>query len=219
MADWIDTRKATIQLLKELASELDNMQKCVDAAKIVSTAGSVVSGTCWCICVVSAAFTGGLSLVVGAVATAAGGTSTAVFVGSWIGEYFYESNLMKKIQEALDRDRAKTIQMEKHISEMEQIRSVLGNTSNVVSATKKAAKHIAKKGKSEATRKLAKKFAKSAKCVGFVLNAVLLPVDIVILVDTCVKTAKGSTHVASSQIRRIVIELEQELDNFLNQTF
>lgn len=101
----ITTRKKTIAMLKDLASELDKTRKDVNIAKVTGTSTAVAGGIVAGLGVLASFFTlGAASPLIGVgVAAAAGGGATAG--GAEIADVVISKNKMADAQKIMDKDK------------------------------------------------------------------------------------------------------------------
>ena len=101
----IKTRKKTISMLRDLASELDKTQKDVNIAKVTGTSTAVAGGLITVFGGILSIFTAGAAspLIGVGVATAVGGGATAG--GAEIAEVVISKNKMEDAQKILDEDK------------------------------------------------------------------------------------------------------------------
>ncbi|XP_060062626.1 uncharacterized protein LOC132543173 [Ylistrum balloti] len=213
---WLHARDDSIRRLGELSDELDTMQKWFNYSKIVSTTGSIVSGVGAIACFAMSGVTCGLSTGLG---LALAGTSVGSAVtsgGASIGKYFHEKHLLQKVQSALERDLSQSVLINERISREQELRDQYGRQSTGNTAVKVFTDYAVTNGVRMGPINLfTENFAKRLARAGILLNVLILPLDIIILVETSVETYNGSTNVVASRIRQIVQELENERDMLL----
>ncbi|OWF43809.1 hypothetical protein KP79_PYT12600 [Mizuhopecten yessoensis] len=210
---WLDARNEHIKLLRKLAAELDEVQKWLDIAKIVSTAASIVSGVGSVVCFALAVPTGGISVIPGYIVGGSGACNLGISIGADVFEKKTEKDLMKKVQNALDKDRRESVVVKKKdISNIQMARTCHER----VSAVNTDINIVAKLAKNKARKELPANVSKYAARVGCVLNLLILPLDISILVKTSIKAKNGSTHEEATKIRGIIKQLEDERDQRVN---
>ncbi|XP_069108033.1 apolipoprotein L1-like [Argopecten irradians] len=202
---WRKVRTETVTKLRQLADELDQMEKRANISQAAGTSASIVSGVGAIVCFGLAFATAGISIIPGIVFTAIGGSGGITSLGASVGKHFHEKNLLKQVKQCLENDRKISGQMNKtRINVSETMKYGLGE----VGITRGKANRIA-------VRERARPVSKVASNVVFAFDVLLLPVDIYILVNTSIKLHKGSTNKAAAEVRKVAEDLEKEI----NETF
>ncbi|XP_060076146.1 uncharacterized protein LOC132555800 [Ylistrum balloti] len=198
---WRSNRKETIRLLRKLADELDCMQVHVDNSKLAGNTMSAVAGVGTVACILAAPFTGGLSTLGLTGCAGLGVAAGAVNLGALIGKHFREKDLIEEVQKALNKDRKAGDELNKaSIDVSGTCREAIQLGMDVV--------HVVKD-----TGKVAKQASKAASKSFFAVSVVLLPLDIMDLIQSITDVNNGSTNATAKEVRRIANELEKEMRN------
>ncbi|XP_033742766.1 uncharacterized protein LOC117329131 [Pecten maximus] len=102
---WESRRRTTIQLLRTLADELDSMQGKVNIGRLTGSTTAIVSGIGTLASLALVPFTGGVSTLAMVGFGGVGVFSGVVSIGTLIGKYFTEKDIMQNVQKAIDDDR------------------------------------------------------------------------------------------------------------------
>ncbi|XP_069129251.1 uncharacterized protein [Argopecten irradians] len=210
---WLSARNESIRQLKELADDLDNMKWWYNASTVLATVGSIFSGAGSIACFALAGPTGGMSMIP---FLAVGAGSAVTSGGAGIGKHYYEKHVLKKVQDSLDEDRRCTISLNETISREQKARKDAGTQTSSITAMKFLTNCAIENGLNQGSLQLlTPAFAKRLARWSVALNVLILPVDIVILLDTSMEMYGGSTHKTAMTLRRTVRELESEREMLL----
>ncbi|XP_033731031.1 apolipoprotein L1-like [Pecten maximus] len=207
---WLGKRQNTIQLLRKLAVELDNMQEKVNISKLAGTSGAIVGGLGTLACLAAAPFTGGLSTLGIAAFGSVGLAGGAVNLGTLIGKHFHEKDLTEQVQKALNDDREESEKLNKELEISSEESEKLNDPNLNVSNTGKTAVKLASDAKE--LRSASRVAAKGVSKMAVFVTVAFLPLDILDLVQTSIKVHEGSINESAAEVRRIARKLEQEME-------
>ncbi|XP_069108022.1 apolipoprotein L3-like [Argopecten irradians] len=213
---WRKVRTETVTKLRQLADDLDQMEKRANISQAAGTSASIVSGVGAIVCFGLAFATAGISIIPGIVFTAIGGSGGITSLGASVGKHFHQKNLLKQVQQCLENDRKLSERMNETIARINvswTLKSSLGG-GKVIARGVSGGADIAEAA-NIGVKTTARSVSKVASIVVFAFDVLLLPVDIYILVDTSIKLHKGSTNEAAAKVRKVAEDLEKEI----NETF
>lgn len=222
---WVRVREQTIQKLGKLAEYLDNLSSNCNVAKLAGGGVAIASGLIGLATLIAVPFTGGLSLFGTAACAAAGVGGGGTLLITDIIKKVNEDSSVQEANDAVKNDRKKTgefyqaICLEKTLDMIKAGKMVGGVTKGVAFvgriSTSLGSRILARGGQNAVLAlRTVGQAAKLAKFAGPILSVVFLPIDIADVVSTAIEMSDGSLNAAAVDIRKIINELQDELNTF-----
>ncbi|WAR31424.1 hypothetical protein MAR_033966 [Mya arenaria] len=210
LKELISAKKNIIKQVKAIGREMKIVEQNYRTANIVTKSLSIVSGIISVGLVIAAPFTGGLTGTAAVAVTGLGLAGSSGLLLATFLQQITESGLLQQLQEAIARDQAATKRFKHALRAVREAQSLMRNTATFISSAKRLVKSADVAMDTMPIAKMATKASVFLTKANFVITVVMIPMDLISLVDDLKNQKEGRLMTFAKRVFDILAVLESD---------
>ncbi|WAR31368.1 hypothetical protein MAR_033910 [Mya arenaria] len=225
LKELLSARKDIIEQVGAIYREIKTAEKKYRTANIVTKSVSIVSGIISVGLVIAAPFTGGLTGTAAVAVTGLGLAGSSALLLATFLQQVTENGLLQQLQEAIARDQAATTRFKHALRAVKEAQSLVRNTATFISSAKRLAKSADVAMDTMPIAKMATTVSDFLTKVNFVITVVMIPMDLISLVDDLKNQNEGRLRTFVTRVSAILVVLKSDysdlemVENEYNELF